>query len=241
MSGEIVKASPKGATPKEKSLTDVAYAAIKAEILNGSLRPNRVVSVNSLVLSHGMRLGPIRAALHRLCGEDLVEALPQHGYRIRPLTLKEVVQLYDVMAILLPATARLAAHNLHTREHCEQMASLNARCNTARAPANAEEEKAIIEAGRAVSRIIAESADNRILLAILVGLFHQVDRVLHIWRDHSKHPIDFRRDYSAVIAAFRRGDPEAAAQATAIMVDASKNHVMEGILSQAEFTERNLF
>lgn len=229
-----------GRPRKEGSLTQAAYNRIKSEILDGSIPPNRVVSVNSLVNSHGMGIGPIRAALHRLCGEDLVEALPQHGYRILPLTLRDVIQLYDVLAILLPNTARFAARNPRIREHSARMLQLNALCNASRPPVNEDDERAIIEAGRAVSRIIAESADNRFLLQILTNLFHQIDRVLHIWRNRSDHPIDFRRDYSAVIEALQSGDQDAAAKATQAMVEASKAHIVAGIVNQLEFPDVNL-
>ena len=225
---------------RDGSLTQVAYERIKSEILDGSLSPNRVISVNSLAISHGMGIGPVRAALHRLCGEDLVEALPQYGYRVLPLTLRDVAQLYDVLAILLPNTARFAARNPRIREQGPRMLKLNAQCNASRPPANEREERAIIEAGRAVSRIIAESADNRFLLQILINLFHQIDRVLHIWRNRSDHPIDFRRDYSAVIEALHTGDQDAAAKATQAMVEASKAHIVAGILHQIEFPEVNL-
>lgn len=219
------------------SLTEAAYKKIKSEIIDGSLAPNRVVSVNDLVVRHAMGIGPVRAALHRLCGEDLVEALPQRGYRILPLSLRDVVQLYDLLAMLLPNTARFAARNPRVRERIARLRRLNAACNAPRAPADESEEKSIIEAGRALSRAVAECADNRFLLQVLDGLFQQIDRVLHIWRHRSEHPIDFRRDYSAVIDALARADEAAAAEAVRAMVEASKAHIVAGILSHPELAE----
>lgn len=220
-----------GQPRKEQGLTQVAYKRVKTSILDGSLVPSSVVSVNFLANLYGMGIEPIRAALHRLCGEDLVEALPQHGYRVLPLTLRDVVQLYDVLGILLPNTARFAARNPRTIECIPQMLALNSCCNTAQPPANEDEERAVIEAGRAVSRLIAECADNRPLLRTLTGLFHQIDRILHIWRNKSDHPIDFRRDYSAVIEALQKGDEDTAQKATAAIVETNKAHIVAGLIN----------
>lgn len=225
---------------KRGGLTEAAYTRIKSAIIEGALPPNGVVSVNELAASYGLGVGPVRAALIRLCGEELVEVLPQHGYRILPLTLKDVLQLYDVLAVLLPSTAAFAARNPRVREQLARMRQLNALCNAPHPPASERAERAIIEAGRALSRIIAESADNRFLRQTLDSLFQQVDRVLHVWRRRAERPIDFRRDYSAVIAALGAGDPDAAARAAQAMVAASKAHIVAGILAQPGFSEVSL-
>jgi len=222
---------------QRRTLSEAAYQRIKSDIIDGSLAPNRVVSVNALADTLGFSIGPIRAALHRLSGEDLVEALPQHGYRILPVTLRDVLKLYEVLAIMLPNTARLAARNPRIGKQLPRMAKLNAVCNAPRPPADPDEERAVIEAGRALSRLIAAGADNPFLLQILTGLFQQGDRLLHLWRKRTEHPIDFRRDYSQVIESLRHGDEERAADAIAAMVVTSRSHLVAGLLDHPDFSD----
>jgi GntR family transcriptional regulator, carbon starvation induced regulator len=76
-----------------RSLVEDVYGALRAEILLGRRLPASRVQLNELAEEHGVSLSVVREAVTRLASEDLVEATPQRGYRVRPLSVEHLQDL----------------------------------------------------------------------------------------------------------------------------------------------------
>lgn len=81
---------------------------VRAMIVDGRLRPGE--RINEVHLAEALKVSrtPLREALSRLVAEEAVEAVPRRGYFVRPLTVDELEQLYDIRPILDPEALRLA-------------------------------------------------------------------------------------------------------------------------------------
>ena len=62
-----------------------------------------------LALSLGLGKAPIRAALARLAQDGLVAAIARRGWRVAPVTLADVLDVFRLRRSLEPLAARLAA------------------------------------------------------------------------------------------------------------------------------------
>src|SRR5206468_7156349 len=60
--------------------------------------------------------GAVRAALARLRAEGLVVAEPRRGHVIAPLTMRDVLEIYDLRLALEPVAAEAAAGAIDERE-----------------------------------------------------------------------------------------------------------------------------
>lgn len=69
------------------------YEALRADILLGRRLPSSRLPLNEIAEEHGVSLSVVREAVTRLAGEDLVEATPQRGYRVRSLSLDHLHDL----------------------------------------------------------------------------------------------------------------------------------------------------
>lgn len=94
------------------SLTDVAYKEIREGILTGALPPGRKLVVNELVDEWKISNTPIKEALNRLVAEELVEAMPRRGMRVRKYTSTETREIFEIRTLYESHCARIAAEKI---------------------------------------------------------------------------------------------------------------------------------
>ena len=69
------------------------YEALRSDILFGRRLPSSRLRLNELAEEHGVSLSVVREAVTRLASEDLVEATPQRGFRVRSISLEHLRDL----------------------------------------------------------------------------------------------------------------------------------------------------
>lgn len=86
---------------KEKpSFVQTAYDGIKRLILEEEIEPGTLLSENQLAEYLNMSRTPIREAIRRLQAEGLLEVRKGLGTFLKPLTLKDVKNIYEVRRAL---------------------------------------------------------------------------------------------------------------------------------------------
>jgi GntR family transcriptional regulator, carbon starvation induced regulator len=76
-----------------RTLNAVMFEQLREEILTGKLLPGQRLKVSALAEEHGVSLNVVREALNRLAGEQWVDIEPQQGFRVRGLTVDDLVDL----------------------------------------------------------------------------------------------------------------------------------------------------
>ncbi len=120
------------------SLTDSAYAEVKAMILHGAIAPNAQIDEMAVAARLGVSRTPVREALLRLENEGLLEIERGRGIVVRALSSVDMREIYqavtgmEVMAVFLLAAARPAKDGL------EPLAAALKRMDTARRRADLE-------------------------------------------------------------------------------------------------------
>ncbi len=88
--------------------TTEVYDVLLAELLNGQLAPGQKL----LLVAIGERLGVsqsvVREALTRLAAQGFVVATPQRGFRVRELSVDDIVCLTETRVQVETAALRLA-------------------------------------------------------------------------------------------------------------------------------------
>lgn len=108
---------------KIKTLKDYVYEYISKGIQEGTLKPNDKLNEQEISDRLGISRTPIREALIQLAADGLLESIPHRGFRVKPLSLKEVTELYIIIGNLDSLAANLALYNL-SEEDINQMESL---------------------------------------------------------------------------------------------------------------------
>jgi len=140
-----------------------AYRQLLDEIRSGALVPGARLREIELAERLGISRTPVREAIRQLEADGLVAHLPRQGATIRSLDHAEVVELYEMRAVLEGTAARLAARAASDIELAELVA-LNAEL--AAAPAGAQAR----EVNRIFHRTLIEAARNRFLIKAMSAL-----------------------------------------------------------------------
>jgi DNA-binding GntR family transcriptional regulator len=86
-----------------------AYARLLTELREGRLNPGDRLRETELAERLGMSRTPVREAIRQLETDGIVTHLPRQGATIRTLDYAEVMELYEMRAVLEGTAARLAA------------------------------------------------------------------------------------------------------------------------------------
>src|ERR1700733_12193582 len=93
----------------ESTRSEDATRRLREMILHGDFSVNDRLQEIQLSAMLGVSRTPIRTALNTLHNEGLLEYTPKTGYRVRVLTLAEILQAYSVRSVLEGVACRIVA------------------------------------------------------------------------------------------------------------------------------------
>lgn len=89
---------------------------LRADIVGGVFGPGDRLKLDLLATRYGVGHMPLREALRRLEGEDLVASAPNRGARVRSVDAAFVANLFDIRIALESMLARRAAEHIEATE-----------------------------------------------------------------------------------------------------------------------------
>ncbi|MGH9134662.1 MAG: GntR family transcriptional regulator [Ilumatobacteraceae bacterium] len=99
---------PTAAATTRPTRTEQVYTRMRADILAGRLTPGAKLPFAELVARYGGSTGVIREGLSRLVEQGLVQAEPQHGFRVMPLSMSDLDDLTTARCELEGLVLRLS-------------------------------------------------------------------------------------------------------------------------------------
>lgn len=102
----------------------IAYEGLRAAIRSGRLPAGARLREIELATTLGVSRTPVREAIRRLEAEGLVDHAPRKGAVVRALDRSEVLEIYEMRALLEGAAARMAAERASPAQ-LEEMRELN--------------------------------------------------------------------------------------------------------------------
>src|SRR4051794_18284415 len=226
----MVKAtsSPRVYEPRlaRRSSGDEAALLIRRMIFDGELRPGERVPQDDVAAVLGISRIPVREALIALEREGWVTIEMHRGAFVNALDARSVRDHYELFAVLYGFAARLAIARSGP-DLVAKLSELVAACDATDDPVEFGKYAAAFQATVVEA---AQSPKVKVLLRAMSALvpgdfFALVPDAMPVWR----------RGFTAVVRAFRRGDGDAAA--------AEFNRAMRKIGEKvlAVFEERGLF
>lgn len=85
-------------------------------VVEGNIAENARIPEKELCEMLGISRTPLREALKVLASEGLIDLLPNRGARVRPLSVKDIDELFDLMAGLEALAGRLACERITAEE-----------------------------------------------------------------------------------------------------------------------------
>ncbi|WP_434617489.1 GntR family transcriptional regulator [Tabrizicola sp. M-4] len=153
-----------------------AYETLRDEILSLDLPPGSVLDETSLAERFGMSRSPVREAIIRLAGDDLVVTLSNRSTIVAPIDIQSFPKYVEALDIAQRMNTRLAAE-LRTDSDLEAIAARQQDFVTA---VRSGQHLAMSEANKDFHMSIAAAGRNPYLAAFYDRLLNQGRRMLHL-------------------------------------------------------------
>jgi len=109
-------ATEQAATPEVRTLAERVFNQLQDAIVRGELAPGSKITEPGLSRAYGISRGPLREAMRRLESHRLIQRVPHVGARVVQLSMKELLELFDLREALESMAARLAAEHMTPEE-----------------------------------------------------------------------------------------------------------------------------
>ena len=190
---------------KRENLSDAAETAIRGMIVDGRLASGERLNEVHLAEALGVSRTPLREALNRLAHEGAIETRARLGYFVKPLTLAEFEQLYDVRPILDPAALRAAG--IPDAAQLASLEKLNRKFAAARAP------QAAMALDDEWHLALLAHCPNRVLVELIENMMLRTRRYELALMRETKNVVQAGEDHDRIMEALRAGDIGAACAA----------------------------
>lgn len=208
-----------------------AYEHIRRSILDSTIAVGTALSEYKLAEEIGVSRTPVREALKRLEQEGLVRSVARRGTFVADLTVRDIVEIYQVRIQLEGLAARAAAERMDPARVDELIAELDkaekqlrqGRLESAR------------EHDRRLHKNIIESTSNGRLAQILATLEDQVHRIRQRAMSHTPRVPTSLAEHRAVLQAIKERDGPAAEKAMRDHLQAARDNAIQMALAGTTF------
>lgn len=104
-------------------LSQTVVSELKRLIYSGEFLPGERLNEATLAVRMGTSRGPIREAMKVLAGLGLVTSVPNRGMFVRQLSVRDMVEVYEMRAVVFAFAAERASQNF-SRQNAAQFEQL---------------------------------------------------------------------------------------------------------------------
>lgn len=194
---------------EDASLADQAYQALRAAILDLTLKPGEQLVEQRLAQALGTSKTPIRQALHRLEQAGLVKGVPGKGYCVASLTLRDAREILQIRAMLEGLAAELACARLTETE----LGDLREHLRAAQTASEDGQPELSAELGHQFHKVLIDKADNERLVFLIGVLSDQYRRVRLISNQNRRRNPKSIEEHADILRALEARDAAGAGQA----------------------------
>jgi DNA-binding GntR family transcriptional regulator len=207
---------------------------LRADILEGRLKPGEWLRQERLAQEHGVSQTPVREALKLLAAEGLVEHVPYRGIRVVEFSTDDVEDLYTCRSFIEGMAARFAAERITG----EEVAELQALHEAMAACAFPGELRAYRELNRRFHSVIFTASGRSYLVRTLAQLWSAFPTML--WSNIPRVAVTSvpERDlpdiaeHAEIVAAFAAHDPDRTERAVRNHIRAAAESLLSAIRGQ---------
>ncbi|WP_458369715.1 DNA-binding transcriptional regulator CsiR [Pseudomonas fluorescens] len=158
-----------------------AYTVLKKDITRGVFPAGKKLLMSTLKERYGFGVGPLREALSQLVAEHLVIAINQKGYRVAPMSLEEMRDIYDARANLEAMILTLAIERGDDSWEALILACAHTLSKVVEVKTQDQMLDVWDERHKAFHSAIASGCGSKHLLQLRSQLLDQAERYRHLW------------------------------------------------------------
>lgn len=186
----------------EQMLHEDTISRIREQLIEGKIAPGSRIPEQALCSSLGISRTPLREALKVLAAEGHVVLRPNRGAWAAKLTMKDVVDLFDVAAALEAAAGELACKRIGD-DGVAEISALHSRMKSHFA---AVEMAPYYACNRAIHEAIVKASDNPVLISLYDAVNTRIRRARYVAPMHWDHWQHAMSEHEAMLNALQRRD-----------------------------------
>ncbi|MGB9804170.1 GntR family transcriptional regulator [Desulfofundulus sp.] len=154
-----------------KPLRELVFESLREAIIQGRLKPGERLMEIQLAEEMGVSRTPVREAIRKLELEGFVVMVPRKGAYVAGISVKDIVDVFEVRAALEALAAGLAAERI-TDEELEELE----RALVKTYEVSSQDLDALVETDTRFHELIYKASRNERLIQIITNLADQIQR-----------------------------------------------------------------
>jgi DNA-binding GntR family transcriptional regulator len=199
-----------------------AYAELRRRILDGELQPQKPLSEYQLAAELHLSRTPVREALKRLEHEGLVRFVHNYGAFVAELSVRDIVEIYQVREQLEGFSARIAAEEMPA----PLVRSLEQELTRAQKLASSGRSQQTFESDVHLHKQIIQCTKNSRLITFLGTLDDQVHRVRVLSSRSPERLKETVEEHRKILDRIKHHDAEGAQKAMSKHLQAACNNAV---------------
>ena len=183
-------------TPLKVQIAD----QLRRAIVTGRLRPGAALVETALAEQLNVSRAPIREAVQILENDGLVETVAYKGKRVKPLTVREVIETCEMRTVFDVTAARRVLANGTAVDTLWQP------CRVMEEAAAAGDREALVVADEAFHRLLIELSGHALLTQLWAGLYLRIHQIMSLRNDRDVNLVDIAANHPPIVRALAAGD-----------------------------------
>lgn len=208
------------------TLTDQAYERIRKEILVCSLKPGDEFTELDIAKRYEMSKTPVREALMKLQFDGLVRAYPRRGYRVEPVKVSDINDIFDMRLVIEGGAVELAVQRMADAE----LAELSTIAASISDEVYATDPDRSHSVNNRFHECIARISRNDRLYRSVVQLLRELERFFYIEAQASTEYPDQYASHIDIVSAMTRGDIATARSAMHDHIEGTRTILLTALL-----------
>jgi len=221
---------------RKPSVKDQIYKRLRMEIISFGLRPGERISESQLAERFDVGIASIRAVLPKLVQEGFVLNRHRLGHVIRPITVQDMLEVFQLRLLLEPEAAELATGKVDLAE----LEAIDARSAVPLDKTNQVAEVNSLFANRDFHVAIAHASGNK-RLSDWVGQLQDFSiRFQYILSHSGRSSSEWDDSHEPLLLAFRESKPSKAREAMRSHIERGRELLLRALVDLPEIQELNI-
>ena len=209
----------------QRPLRELVYLNLKRKILTGEFPPHMRLMEVELAEEMNVSRTPIREAVRTLASEGLVQIEGRHGSYVAPISMDEVLEIFEVRENLEGIACYYAAQRMDE----EDRQSLLHMMKMFEGAADRREKDAAVEWDTKLHQCIVRSTGNNLLYKLIRITQELSMRLRYTCYEEPEHFDTMKEQHRRLIQALFDGDAERAQKELRLHIRTLRTYAYEGI------------
>ena len=205
------------------NISEQVYAELSQQIISQRLKPGQRLREEQLATRFGISRTPLRDAINRLAQNGLVDIEPRKGASVKQFNIDDVVEVYDIRAVMEGLAARLAAPGLDLNE-----------LNKLKAMFSKKDSRSLIKADTGLHDLLINSCGNKKLVEMLNNIHGLVQAFRVAGYKSRQRSATATVDHKRILKALMERDGEAAENVMHVHIQKVKQEILQNFHKQKD-------